>query len=231
MQIYHYHPVTHEVTATGVADASPLEPGVFLVPANATTIQPPSVYANQAAVFNGSAWEVVPDHRSAVYYLADGSEHRIEELGLAPPEHALFTQPFALDGLLSAIDRERNRRWRAGVPVTIGGQQKWFHSDEFSLVQHLGLKDKARDLLAAGGALSDNLTIGGLPVVWSTMDGTQVTITAQVAFDLVEAAGFQQAAIFAAAETHRAGALASATPETYDYLQDWPLVFGEAINP
>lgn len=133
--------------------------------------------------------------------------------------------------LLSLITSERFNRWRSGFPVLVDGTTKWFHSDEFSLVQHLGLKDKARDLLAAGGALSDNLTIGGLPVVWSTMDGTQVTITAQVAFDLVEAAGFQQAAIFAAAETHRAGALASATPETYDYLQDWPLVFGEAINP
>lgn len=133
--------------------------------------------------------------------------------------------------LLSLVTTERFKRWRSGFPVLVDGTTKWFHSDEFSLVQHLGLKDKARDLLAAGGALSDNLTIGGLPVVWSTMDGTQVTITAQVAFDLVEAAGFQQAAIFAAAETHRAGALASATPETYDYLQDWPLVFGEAINP
>jgi len=85
MQIYHYHPVTHGFTASGLADASPLEPGVFLVPANATTIQPPSVAANQAAVFNGASWEVVPDHRGEVYYLADGSQHTITELGVTPP--------------------------------------------------------------------------------------------------------------------------------------------------
>lgn len=129
--------------------------------------------------------------------------------------------------LLSAVDAERVRRWRAGFPLVIGSVTKWFHSDVFSLTQHLGLKDKARDLLAAGGVMSDNIVIGGQPVAWATMDGSQVTITAQIAFDLVTAAGVQQALVFAASEAHRLAIAASPDPASYDVSVGWPAVFGE----
>ncbi|WP_438452206.1 DUF4376 domain-containing protein, partial [Listeria monocytogenes] len=75
----------------------------------------------------------------------------------------------------------------------------WFHSDADSRIQHLGLKDKARDLIAAGGAMTDNLSILGQPVKWKTMDGSFATITAQLAFDIVAAAGDLDARLFAVA--------------------------------
>lgn len=125
------------------------------------------------------------------------------------------------------IKAERDRRAVGGFPLAIDGVTKWFHSDTFSRTQHLGLKDKARDLLAAGGAMGDPITILGQPVMWKTMDGSEVLITAQLAHDLIEAAGVQEAKVFAAAKAHKAALEAAADPAAYDYMTSWPAIFEE----
>ena len=58
MKIYHYNPDTGIYVGEGVADESPLEPGVWMIPANSVTTAPPSVGENQFVVFNNGAWEV-----------------------------------------------------------------------------------------------------------------------------------------------------------------------------
>lgn len=126
-----------------------------------------------------------------------------------------------------AIKAERDRRKSGGFKVKVGSSNKWFHSDADSRIQHLGLKDKARDLIAGGGAMTDKLTILGLPVKWKTMDGSFVDVTAQVAFDIVAAAGDLDAQLFVAAETHKAAMESSADPASYDFSAGWPKSFGE----
>lgn len=121
-----------------------------------------------------------------------------------------------------AIKAERDRRKSSGFKVAT----LWFHSDADSRIKHLGLKDKARDLLAAGGVMADNLTILGQPVRWKTMDGSFATITAQLAFDIVAAGGDLDARLFAVAETHRAAMEAASDPAIYDYSAGWPETFG-----
>jgi len=93
MNIYNIHPQTGEYLNTGIADESPLEPGEYLIPAYATAIAPPSVLANQKAVFDGDAWSVLADFRGLVFYLADGSKHIITELGVSPPVGSTPTPP------------------------------------------------------------------------------------------------------------------------------------------
>lgn len=125
-------------------------------------------------------------------------------------------------GQWEAINAERDRRKAGGFKVGT----LWLHSDADSRIQHLGLKDKARDLIAAGGAMADNLTILGQPVRWKTMDGSFANVTAQLAFDIVAAAGDLDARLFAVAETHRAAMEAAADPSAYDFSAGWPAAFG-----
>jgi hypothetical protein len=58
MNIYHYHPQTGVLLGEDVADESPLEPGVWLIPAHATTITPPNAANDQQVVFIGDGWQL-----------------------------------------------------------------------------------------------------------------------------------------------------------------------------
>ncbi|KAG0188260.1 hypothetical protein DFQ28_005152 [Apophysomyces sp. BC1034] len=56
--VYNYHPETGELVSCSEADPSPLEPGVFLIPALATDIAPPDTGKGQVAVFSKGKWTV-----------------------------------------------------------------------------------------------------------------------------------------------------------------------------
>ncbi len=58
MNIYHYHPDTGIYLGTGKADESPLESGVWLIPASATTIEPPEPVDGFACVWANGDWEL-----------------------------------------------------------------------------------------------------------------------------------------------------------------------------
>jgi hypothetical protein len=55
---YSFHPSTGVFLGVDFAQESPLEPGVFLLPAGATFVEPPQVSENQQAVWLGDSWEV-----------------------------------------------------------------------------------------------------------------------------------------------------------------------------
>lgn len=58
MIVYNYHPETGQLLGQSEADESPLEEGVFLIPAFSTPTIPPACSDAQYVVFNGSAWEI-----------------------------------------------------------------------------------------------------------------------------------------------------------------------------
>lgn len=60
MLIYNYHPFTGELLGSDVADESPREPGVFLIPAYATTETPPTPVEGQLIRFVEGAWGYSP---------------------------------------------------------------------------------------------------------------------------------------------------------------------------
>lgn len=60
MKIYNFHSKSGVFLGSSDADESPLEPGVFLVPANATVNAPPAVADGQQALWRDGAWIVEP---------------------------------------------------------------------------------------------------------------------------------------------------------------------------
>ena len=59
MNIYNFNPASGLYLGESEADESPLEPGVFLIPAHATDIAPPDEFpAGSAPFFRGDVWQI-----------------------------------------------------------------------------------------------------------------------------------------------------------------------------
>ena len=91
-KIHHYSPETGEYLNSDYARQSPLEEGVFLIPAYATTVAPPVTKEREKAVFFVDAWQVVPDWRGVeIYSTVDGSVMAIKQLGVTPENEGATT--------------------------------------------------------------------------------------------------------------------------------------------
>jgi hypothetical protein len=69
MEVYSYHPEYKNFIGLAEADESPLEPGIYHIPAHATTVKPPTCSTGEVAVFNtiNSSWEIIYDLRGTYY--------------------------------------------------------------------------------------------------------------------------------------------------------------------
>lgn len=111
------------------ADRSPAEPdiydekgvliaaGAWLIPRGGVQAAPPAVGVEQAARWNGAAWELVPDLRGRVYWLADHSRHEITERGVSLPAGALAVDPPKSPAELAAVDSEAAKRELAALDL------------------------------------------------------------------------------------------------------------------
>lgn len=146
------------------------------------------------------------DDASFAYLLPEGSVEITDEEAtqLQTP-----TKEQAAAHVWNAIKAERDRRKAGGVKVGA----KWFHSDDGSRIQQMGL-------VMMGASIPANLQ-------WKTIDGTFITMTQTLASQVFQAVAASDRAIFAVAETHRATMEASADPASYDYSGGWPKIYGE----
>lgn len=55
-KVYSYHPETGEYMGETFADPSPLEPGVYHIPAYATEVEPPAKVDGKYRAFDGTEW-------------------------------------------------------------------------------------------------------------------------------------------------------------------------------
>lgn len=129
MRIYRYSRKTREYVGSSEARESPLEPGVYLVPANATATAPPDAQEGYARVWDGASWAQVEDHRGeTVYSIATGEVVPITAPGPLPDGvTALVPGPCPIwdaeaaawttdtDALAAAVRAERDSRIEAVV--------------------------------------------------------------------------------------------------------------------
>jgi hypothetical protein len=125
MNIYHYHPETKQFIASGVADQSPLEPGVWLIPAYATNVEPPEAQEGKTIHCLGGEWvyqDVVVE---------------VSEVPTPPTLAEIVSEKW------NSIKAKRDSlRFDGGVKVN----GHWFKSNitaiaEYNSILHLGLPD------------------------------------------------------------------------------------------
>lgn len=131
-------PITGEFLGVGVADPSPLEPGVWLMPAHTYEGDAPIVFPGCAAIRDATdgMWRQVPDYRGQTVYDKNtraASEH--QELGELP-------EPLTLSAPSSDFDIWQGGQWVFDVKAK-----------DATLTSHAALK---KSLLAqcAGGMIS-----------------------------------------------------------------------------
>ena len=101
MIVYSYLSETNEYVGAEIANESPLEKGVYLIPAKSTIIEPPTLQDNEVAVFDGvvNEWTIHPDFRGTEYWL-DDELLTMKEIGKLPIG-------YSLDKTLSVLKKEK----------------------------------------------------------------------------------------------------------------------------
>ena len=116
-------------------------------------------------------------------------------------------QPDPKVAMAERIKAERDRRRQVSGYLVAG---KWFHSDDYSKSQQMGLVMLGANLPA---------------VQWKTMDGTFIAMTPALAQQVFAAAVAFDAAVFARCEAHLTAMKAAPDAAAYDFSGGWPAAF------
>ncbi len=106
MLVYSYHPISKEFTGTEEADANPLEPGKFLIPANCTEVKPKRGKKGFGQLFNGKDWHYINNEKTNKHFVLTlhSREHRNKLLNDSDWTQALDTPEY--------VDRKAWRKYR-----------------------------------------------------------------------------------------------------------------------
>lgn len=136
------------------ARESPLEPGVYMIPAGCVEVPPPAAQAKKAAVWMADAWTLVADHRGEVWF--DGDKTVTVDFVGDPGENGLSPEPPAPSLIalrvakLAKISATADALLSAGAPVSGG--------------LHIALDDGSRADLTAMAATATAASAG--TVAW-----------------------------------------------------------------
>lgn len=189
--VYLYDPVTFALVESYEAQESPLEPGEYIIPVDATEMAPPAVVVNEVAVFAPATgtWSIQPDYRGqTIYDQTTGQPQEWELIGAIPAGFALTPPPPTLAQAqatqIAALQAAYQQAVNAPVSFTnAAGTTASFNQDATS-IQNL------QDVIAAGAAAwaADNLNLwlntAGQPVTPFTYADLQGLAAAFEAYDV-----------------------------------------------
>ena len=213
-----------------VADADPMQPENWLIPAGCIEAEPPEVKPEQAAKWQPEkqAWQYLPDHRGKTAYRTDsGQPETVETVGELPAHLTLTAPPSELhewNGKAWALDKaaaaavkaeqqaemwERIKDKRAQschAGIYIKSLKKWLHSDADSRQQYTFLRTLDK--------LPENL-------MWKTVDNSFVPMTRALLDELSLKLIADEQHDFQNAERHKAAMLKAENPLEYDFSDGW----------
>lgn len=146
--------------------------------------------------------------------------------GNSPDPDPKFTIDAIREHQWELVKAQRDNRKSGGVFV----DSFWIHTDDPSRIQWLGIKDTARDNIAAGGKMTDLIKIMGQTLLWKTLDNQFVPVTNQLAFDVVQATKNLDAILFSQAETKRAQINMMSDPTSLDTTKGWNKTYTETVS-
>ena len=194
MLIYKYDPKTKELTGSRPAQKRPNGQPITDV-LNATTVEPPVLEDKQQAVWNGTTWEVVEDHRQKPSVEGSGTPYWLPgdawntparymtELGPLP-EGALLEAPAKTDEELAAEELAQAKAERADavskISVTVDGMV--FDGDEIS-------QERMSRTITAAVATGEDMSA---TTNWVLADNTVAKVSITQLAQALRAAGEQQ---------------------------------------
>ena len=213
-----------------VADADPMQPENWLIPAGCIDTEPPEVKPNLAAKWQpeSKTWAYLPDYRGKTAYRTDnGQPETVETVGELPAHLTLLAPPSELhqwNGKTWALSKEAaaavkaeqqaemwerikdKRAQSCHAGIYINSIKKWMHSDLDSRQQYTFLR-----------------TLDKLPedLVWKTLDNSFVPMTRALLDELSLKLIADEQHDFQNAERHKAAMLKAENPLEYDYSSGW----------
>jgi hypothetical protein len=185
------------------ADLSPLEQGVYLIPAFAVETPPPPYDAKkQFCEWNGSEW-------------------LIKEIPVPPPP-----EPPSRDEIIkektSKIMLTRDKHNTGGVFAL----DHWWPTNLVTIPQWNYLRDMAREIKFDGGDMDAVMTdLDGNPFNWQTLDNGDIGLTANMVVTITNMGARNVNQNSQNAKRHIANLNASEHPEDYDYSDGWTDIY------
>ena len=169
MQIYKYDPLTRELIGQNPAQKRPGGEWITDV-LNGTAVEPPALKDRQAAVWNGTGWDVVEDHRQKTGLEGSGTPYWLPgDTWQSAPRYKADLGPLPREALLEAPQRPEEDMLAEAASAARFRRDSLLSATDYLLMPDYPISEESLKLLKAyRQALRDIPEQEGFPLklVW-----------------------------------------------------------------